>query len=298
MQGLLNRQEARRGMERIQGPTKDVLLDELCWGLRLFQRCGHSAHPDRVSDSALRLFWLFLEALDSVDELMRAGLVEPAAIQARTMLDVGLQLLYVVKRNDERVAAAYTTSIRRRSLKAAQLLTKGGEMRRELAAIAKKTHHLPDGFVDRFRDTAAEAKRIKATLSSPDWKEANDELERLKDPDRWFKAFGGPQNLPELARFVGLELWVRVFTNQWNGITHGLGGGRVFRPGAEGGVVPAPLRSPGAWEALLDTTHSLNVLVFRAMIARFREGEDPAFLQWLDSDVLPRFPKPNRAGKV
>jgi hypothetical protein len=287
-EGLLNRRlSAVLVQEQMRG-AHGLLFEEVKWGLGLYERLDRTGpRESRVFDSSIRLFWLYLEALDATDCLISAGAIGPARVQARTLLDMGLQLLYVLQRNDELVAAAYTTHRRRQHLREALRYRTGAQTRKEVEAEAKRTTNLPEDFVQRIPDSTAEAERLQRSLEGPLWRAASEELERLGDPDRWYRAFGGPANLKELARTVGMELVHRILYAPWSGFAHGNQTNRMEMPGDDGFYI-RPMRDGEGWEHLLEITTALTLRVFSSLIQRFRDGEQQALARWHDQILRPR----------
>lgn len=284
--GILNRQNSADLIRRYMGPSYELLRELLQYGLALMERTIDPTDNSMTRDAALRLYWQLLELLDSVDILVRAGAIHPAQIQARSLVDVALQLLYLLHRNEERVSAAYVTHFSRKRLKSAQTLVMGSQKRKEIEAEAKRTNGLPSGWLDRFPDSTPEVKLIQESLADPMWAEANHEQQQLKDPERWFAAFGGPRNLKALAKIVNLELWARYVYSPFGEPVHGGSPQRVF-PLAEGGVRIRPLRDCEDWHGVVDPCYTMTFEVFQAIIGRYREGEVRVFWGWYRQQVRP-----------
>jgi hypothetical protein len=284
--GILNRERSAELMRSRMGLSYELLREVLQYGLALMERVLNSGDDTRTRDAAVRLLWQHMELLDSVDILLRAGAVTPARVQVRSLVDVALQLLYLLHRNDEKVSAAYTTHYRRKRLKAAETMVGGSQKRKEIEAEAARTKHVQPGWLDRFPDSTAELQRIRESLAGPLWAEASAELDRLRDPERWFAAFGGPRNLKDLSRLVGMELWSRYVYRPWSEPAHGASPQRVFRP-FEDGFAIRPLRDCEDWDQVVDLCYTLSFEVFRAVIDRFRPGEETGFASWYRDHIRP-----------
>lgn len=286
--GLLNRGEAEAGIQVKMGKAYEILSLELEWGLGLFNRAVRSSPDTLVADAAARLFWLYLEALDATDLLISKGAIGPANVQARTLLEIGLQLLYLLKRNEERVAAAYTAHYTRKIMADNERFVAGSQMRKELETQVRRTKHLPDNFLSRFPDASDKVEELRRTLDAPTWRKANKELERLGNHDRWFRAFGGPSNLRELAREVEMEAWHWATYGSQSMPVHGATPQRVYAIVGEGVLKVTRLRDGEKWESLVTTCHVLNIEIYWAIIDHFRDGEREALKRWYVEQIRPK----------
>lgn len=275
-------------MEEQMGAAYDLLFRHLKFGLRILERCGNEGLETRMRDSVYRLFWQYLEALDGTDQLVREGVIRPASIHARTLFEIGLQLLYLLRQDDQALAAVYTTARRRDSLATAERMEKCSEKWKELKAEAQKSKIVEESFVERIPNQDLERKRLEESLQGELWKEANEELERIgKKP--WYYAYGGPPNLRELAREMGFPLAYRFFYKGWSRVVHGLSPEKVLIPDREAGEVKIrPLREPKGWKSLVEICYTFTIRVFERVLTHFRPGEHKSVARWYRDEVRPK----------
>lgn len=269
------------------GAAYDLLFHHLKYGLRILDRCGNEGLETRMHDSVYRLFWQYLEALDATDQLGRNSVIRPASAHARTLFEIGLQLLYLLEQDDEALAAVYTTARRRDSLATAERMEKGSEKWKELKAEAQQSKIMDESFVERIPDQAPERKRLEESLQEELWRKASEELERIGERP-WFHAYGGPPNLRELAREMGFPLAYRFFYEGWSRIVHGLSPEQVLIPDLKAKEVAIrPLRDPKGWRSLVEICYTFTIRVFEKVLTYFRPGEHKSVARWYRDEVRP-----------
>lgn len=289
--GFLNRRLSRRQAEEQMAGAYEVLLTAIKYGCLLLNRIGRTADDTWMRDSSFRLLWQYLEALDATDQLIREGAIQPAHVHARNVFDIGIQLLYLLDRDSERLAAAYTTARRRKYLKSAQRFVKGSQKRKELRAEAQKSVIPAVDLIDRLPDTEDEVRRLEESLQEDLWKEANQELKRLEARgDPWFAAFekSAPTDRAGLAREVGYPLHYRFFYKPWSRVVHGMAPEKPFTANPESGTVTVePFRKLQGWETLVSVTYGFTLSVYRRTTAYFRPGEKKGFARWYVNELRP-----------
>lgn len=288
--GLLNRQLARKNAKAHMGPAYDLLHLELKYGLGILERTARSGSYSMTLDATLRLFWLYLECLDAIDQLLRNGSAVPGVVQARQLLDLGLQLLYLLGEDDVRVSACYLTWWRRAKLRANKRMAPGTQTRKEVAAELEKTRFLSPDLLDHLSDPSEHIAEVEEDLQREPWREANEELQSLGTGKRWYAAYDGPTNVKELAREVGMEAWHRFLYSPWSNIIHIGTPERALVIGPDDSIGIRPLRSPDDWPGLTLICHGLTFQVFEAVLDAFRYGggESIALMRYYVTDLRER----------
>jgi hypothetical protein len=110
-----DRQPARDRIKEILGREYDLFRVQVGRGGRVLNSVCNTVPYFLLRDATAALLWQFLEALDGFDELVRAGNLGAAEIVGRTVLEDGLQLIYLLEQGDQRIALAYEVDRIRRN---------------------------------------------------------------------------------------------------------------------------------------------------------------------------------------
>ncbi len=286
--GLLNRQmAAQRAPEFMQG-AYDLLFEELKFGLRLLEATFPRVNDGQVAVTAIRLFRSYLEVLDGIDHLVRGMAIGAAHPLARTLLEIGLQLNYVLQRNEDRVAVAYEAHFLRQQ-RAAAIQLSDPRLRADLDREAAETKYVPADFLRTLPDFGGEAERIGELLGSPKYREADAELGSLPKKARWFRVFGGPANARELCRRVSRALLYAFSYVPLSGYVHGERAIETFLRVSGPLAAPWPLRSPknDDWKRLVTSCHILNMDVLQTYASHFQVGGGLDFAAWYARTIRP-----------
>lgn len=97
---LLDRDLARQAIAGAAGGVLDVLRDVVDEGTSLIghvvQTVGAAAEPRPAHVGLVLLLRHAVEIADGVDELVRAGAVQPSLLQVRAILEARMQVLYML----------------------------------------------------------------------------------------------------------------------------------------------------------------------------------------------------------
>ena len=103
----VNPGRARQRMTALMGPTAQKNLNFQALSSRVFLDLSRDAAYDtHVARALLGLYRQCMESFNAFVSLIFAGCIVPAAVQARTVIDLGAQFQYLVRRNNEHLAAA------------------------------------------------------------------------------------------------------------------------------------------------------------------------------------------------
>jgi len=333
---LLDRDLARQSVADVAGETSAIfrdIVDEGSWLLgRVVQTVGATASPRPAHVAVVLLLRHILSLADSVDELFRAGCVQPAMLPMRAILEARMQLLYILgERNpytqnpiekgdvdavprdpagrpfagaaleaiqDQRGRAYWVAELRRQRDTAMSL---------DAAVVAPRLEYLlgsatvPASLADPAvqAEAAASVARWNALLSATENAPVVAEFQRVRgkrkyDPD-WYSLWGGPQTVRGLARSVGMAFQYDWFYSRASRTMHGtdvLGQLGTERP--TGGRSVAPLREATGL-ANLSTAFVIQMsLVYRSAVIAVRPDEEPRTREWLERWWLRRSSGPDQ----
>lgn len=209
--------------------------------LRLQTQFGHEVlrdlalhATDEMDATVVLLLRQHLEYLDATDVLLRHVQIVPALVQTRTTLEAALQLGYVVRKRDVCIAAAYSVAQIRREEPTLTEMADDVNMPEEVREWAQ-------GLLTRLNQECR---------SSYPRRKADDALSGLKRFEPWYRVFGGPRNLRELAAQAGLEPIYRLAYPRLSAAVHAAHSMHGLRLGPD----PDP-REEDVWVAPLRSLH-------------------------------------------
>lgn len=312
---LLDRDLARQAIASAAGGVLDVLRDVVDEGTsligRVVQTVGAAGEPRSAHVGLVLLLRHAVEMADGVDELVRAGAVQPSLLQVRAILEARMQLLYMlcarnpaspnplgprdhdpVPRQPAGAALAGAALAQVQDLRGAAYFV--AEIRRQLqrveslesAAIADRleellgTRTVPPYITDPAvqAEAAAGAAGLRAVLSEPAYAPANAEFDRARGRSshdvHWYSLWGGPRSVRSLARSVGMAFQYDAMYAGSSRVTHG---GDVFaqlgRERAAGGRSVAPLRQPDRFRDVVASYVIHMLMLYRSVMEEVRPDE-------------------------
>lgn len=269
---------AARRIEKDMGALYPLLGDEVEFGLQTLLRCSRECPQKESRIVGLLLYHHYLENQDAVDMLVRAGAFGAANGQARACMEAALQLIYMLEKDDECLAAAYMISNTRAYFRFMDiLLAEEGETERNEVIRQHRKHH--DAVL----------------ASSYAFRKAAKEMERLGHRARWFHAFGGPKTFRDLLRVLKME---PLYATMYEPMSLAVHAGNAISAMSGKGIVGdsaneehwfRPLRSPeeGAWLNLVRSVHRLFFLSTMRVIIGHSPKYLPEMSDYFDQRVFP-----------
>lgn len=320
---LLDRDLARRTIAIAASGTLEVLRNVVDEGTallgRVVQTVGGDVEPRPAHLGLVLLLRHAVEMADGVDELVRAGAVQPSLLQVRAILEARMQLLFMLcDRNPagpnplgnedfdpvprDPAGAALTGAALEEVQDARGAAYYVAELRRQLRGVEALD---PQAMADRLEDllgtrtvppyitdpamqaeAAAGAARLRAILAEPRYAPVDAEFDRRRGRRphdvRWYSLWGGPRSVRGLARSVGMALQYDAMYAGSSTVTHG---GDVFaqlgRARPHGGHSVAPLRQS---DRLRDVVASYVIhmsMLYRRVVEEVRPAElDRLWQEW------------------
>lgn len=275
----LDRTMAARRIEKDMGALYTILGDEVDFGLQTLLTCSRECPQKESRIVGLLLYHHYLEHQDAADLLVRAGAFGAANAQARACVEAALQLIYMVKKNDELLAAAYIICNFRTFLRFNHILLE------------------EQGETERNEKLRKDHKEYEELLKSTyPFRKAKKEMERLGRRARWFQAFGGPKSFRALLRESDMEPFYETLYEPLSLAVHaGNAIGAMTGKGIAG--VPEteeywyrPLRSPeeGSWLNLVRNVHRMFFLSTMHVTISYSPTSLPKMINFYDEQVFPR----------
>lgn len=320
---LLDRHVARENARQVLGRLTDTTEDMVNEGTQLLARLVsvQAKAPRVLHSSLLMLLRHVIEHVDAADELFRAGILSPASLHVRSILEAHMQMLYMAGQRVEFVPSPLEASdvdpiprdpsgeeLIGTALRAAQDRRATAYIvcyfRKQLATSERYVQGTVEAWVERMTGTTAmpqivldaptqagiqqEIAGMKARLTEPEFQPVSTAFDlargkRNYDPS-WYSIDGGPSSVRALAASVGLAGSYDMFYSPSSEVMHAVHvQGQLGKAKDSGGHPPARLRQPGVLGASVARTLVLQVIqVYRFAIQHIRPADEPLWSQWAE----------------
>lgn len=261
------------------------------YGVSVFVRSWNEAERDERPVSALLVYHQLLDALDGTRALIAAGCGVGAIPVVRFIFECILAIDYMLHEDENRRSAAYLVTDLHRCIERLQLLdpeTPAGERLVERMRDDKRGRGLVgDPF---FRDRTREVALVEAALSHAALEEAETEWQRVRRKRKgrfpWYRLFGGPNNLRELADTVGRPFEYEAVYGLLSRSAHAEDPHRLRNCSAPG--LPVPRLRTSYWEFALAARLALlyGSTAHKRILEYYRPGE-LMHERWWASEIAP-----------
>lgn len=171
------------------------------------------------------LFRHYLDILDSISILTKEGCGDTVKLLARGALETHLNIEYLFEKDSNNRAMAFLVTDILSQIKSVKKIHPGEQTGKNF----KKTYE-KEGVLSKLNiaDTSELDSFIKSkenVLNLPQFQTAYEEYNRLKQlgekNPKWYRYFGGPSSLEELAKHLNQHTFYELIYRKWSGATHG-----------------------------------------------------------------------------
>lgn len=289
---LLDREFSKAVVSPITEVASPLLRELVDSGLMIFRRCEVEAARTGTENEDIAAFAQYrhiIEMVDGIEVLVTQSCGTAAIPVLRTVFEGTLGLLYLLEDESKYVERALSWLVAdiHIGIRARQVLEPGTEKGKEYAQLYGKELGRVIPTVPNA-SLAAEIQQLESQLQTPQFAPIDAEYTRTKkalnrNPD-WFSLFGGPKNRAELAERLGRGTMYRLLYGDWSTLSHGNDLRRYLSTDAGRPAYDA-VRRPNELQSISQLAALLLVMASRAMIGRFRRGEN--LEPWYTRDVKP-----------
>jgi hypothetical protein len=214
--------ERRKEALRLLGGADRIVRGYIQAGLRLLDDVAADPPPHLTGRTILGISRDILAAADAVQVLLEQGAADTALPNARVLLELTASMVYLGRRNDERVAFG-------RQLLGFDQAVENFENERSRILRANPDHdrRYLDEMVEYFHRTRDEFEP-DSHLRRPVEREIARLREESDGPVRWYSLFGGPRSIRRL--FVEAQL-TEVYDSCYRSWSQAAHGTNAFHPG-------------------------------------------------------------------
>ncbi len=221
--------------------------------------------------------------LDATVVLLRQGAVLAANLAVRSMFESCAYIEWILKADSERRAKQYFVWHWRKELDWTRVAIPGTRENERIKPAYKteigKVYF--ENLKQRQDSAKKKEKELLDILDSADFKEVNDEFERLRAgkkgkrsnfDSQWYSLFGGPSNFRELCVKLSLEGEYDIFYSHASGVMHAMTQMKMItHQGSE--ILFEPIRSLDGFGDVARYCASLAIKTFPLVLRQYRMGE-------------------------
>lgn len=293
--GILDRQESAKHVKEHFQETVALLREIIDYGTHLIPRCYTTAEKKDLP-AAIVLGTLLKHAiamLDAIEILVSQGVVFSAYLPARGLFETYLFVHWILKEDTERRVKQYYVWHLRQELKWAKRGVVGSQDQEDFfSAVGEFAKVFSEDIKSKQTDIQKQIESIEKLLNSDEYKELNQDFERLKskktglDVD-WFRP-EGPSTRYKMARDLGLGAQYTVFYNQYSEVMHATATKEHIRFEDET-LTFIPIRNLEGIKTLLQPVITYTLAIYRAVLTHFRPGELGNFARKYAAEWRQRF---------
>ncbi len=293
LKSLLDRDLSRvAAMEVIENDS--ALLREIVnYATNAWARCADSAKGNENEDVAVTsLYYHIIEMTDGIDVLISQQCTVPAIPLLRSSFEANLSLRYILQdRYVERSLAWLAHDIRRR-IGIYEALDPSTERGKQAQAINNADHVAKSIDFSDIGPTKENADRLRRLLDKKQFRPVVQEIENLRTrgerSPKWFRLFGGPRTLFELAQRLKEGAHYEILYRYWSEVAHATSVERIIAPDKSGSFGVRRMRDPNDTGQIASMAASFLLEATRRMLLRFRPGEEGNLKTWYIVEVQAR----------
>lgn len=282
-----------KGMDIIE--IASPLLQELVnYSTNALVRCETSTSGEENEDLAvLALYLHIIEMTDSIEVLVSQSCPIPAIPLIRSSFEALLSIEYILEVDYVRRSLSWLAGYVHKRLAFYESLdpsTMRGKSFQKALSADKMLRNLKLPFPDSAEVQRAIA-NLQRLLARPQFQPIEAELSKCKRKYKrrpnWYRLFGGPSSLQELARHLNRNAQYEFLYRHWSTISHAHDFSRFLTRTTEGDSAIRGLRDPSQIKHVTIFTASFILNATPLVLGKFRPGEDIA--EWYKREVRERF---------
>lgn len=283
---LLDPETAVAGIGQVIDLVSPLLREVVNHASMAFQRCHVEMASGTVPDESLAPLTLYrnvIEFSDAIEVLFSQSCMPASIPLLRSSFEASLALEYILSADYSRRALAWYCEQVHDRIRICRLGDHSTAAGRD---FFNALHPNSPASWPELLDVRAEIDHYRDLLNEPHLQQINSDYEALRRP-RWYKLYGGPSNIRELAICLDHRVEYDYLYRVWSSVAHCTNLSEYFTVGSPDRGAFCSIRNPSDIRNLATYAVAFLLRSTRAMIARFRLGED--ITRWYMSEVSPRW---------
>jgi len=267
------------------------LLEELVnFGSSTLVRCATSATGEDNEDLAAQfLYRHILEMTDATQALVAQACAVPAIPLVRSTFEALIALDYIVADRGTYVqrSLAWLVDYLHRKLQVYELLDPTTPAGIEFQAAIRRDKTIGTVPLPPIANVDKAIANLTDLLADPQFATLDADFLALPTPRSWYRLYGGPTNLRELAYAVDRSALYDFMYRYWSRIAHATDFGPFITPTAQGHGTIRPIRDPTELKNTASFAATLMLAATDDLIRHFRPTEDTK--TWYEREVGPMY---------
>jgi hypothetical protein len=283
---IYGRDEAEAFVKEKLSVYIDFLQDLANFGSDLIPRCYVSSNRtpgDTVLIASLLKHVVCM--LDGIVILLKQGAVFPSELQLRSLFEAHAYIQWILKSDTERKALQYSVWHWRRDLDWTRSVLEGTKENERLNAALNPKAEVSTAYISSMKgrqdEVKAKEKELLELLNAPEFKEVNDEFERLRTDNKgkrskrdrdWYSLFSGPSNLRQLCEKLSIEGEYDIFYSSSSEVAHATTQKKMIsHQGGE--IIFEQIRNMNRFDQIVRYSSSLIFRTYRIILEKYRPEE-------------------------
>jgi len=290
LQSILYRNLSKAQARPVIELASSVLQELVNFASNALVRCATSTKGQENEDLALlSLYRHIMEMTDGVEVLISQSSVTPGVPLIRSSFEALISMEYIVEDDAQYVtrSLAWLVDYVHQRLDLYESLdpstSRGQEFQRALNQdkIVKTIAVPPQASVSQA------IANLQDLLAKPQLAAIDEDFTQLRGQRKWYRLYGGPNNIRELARRVGRGAQYDFLYRYWCRVSHAHDFAPFIARTPDGQGAIRGIRDPSDLKNVASFAASFMLGATRALIGKFRPGED--IRTWYVRDVRPGY---------
>jgi hypothetical protein len=292
LESIIYRDLAKANAKPLIDIAIPVLHELVNFASNAIVRCSTSSSANKNEDLAiLSLFRHVMEMTDGIEELLAESCVMPAIPLLRSSFEALISIEYIT--NDPSIyvmrSLAWLVDYMHQRIAMYERLNPSTGKGKEFQESIKKDQSVQTLALPPASEVSKVTSNLTSLLSDPQFFRINSDFLGLKGAKKWFRLYGGPENLRELSHFVGRAALYDFMYRYWSRVTHAQDFSPFITKSSSGHGTIRPIRDPTEMKNVANFAATVMLASIRALIGWFRPDEN--IKPWYLKEVRPGYVK-------
>ena len=223
---FISRQIDEPKISQILEHMSSLIEEVVNYGSHVFRWAIDSIKAGDENAPALLMYRHIFELIDSASVLVRNACAEPCNILLRCLFESVLNYEYLFEKEFQTRGMDFLVWHRRKSLEVLKRFDP-----REAAFVRFEKMKEKDKISKNIQgravpDIEERIKSLQAIFLLPSYRDSSAEFDRIvalngRPPKNWYSMRNGPDNLRQLAEYLGFPAQYEILYSSWSGLVHG-----------------------------------------------------------------------------
>lgn len=271
----------------IAGPLLRELVN---YGTNALVRCATSTQGKENEDlAALSLYRHILEMTDGVESLISQACAIPSIPLVRSSFESLVSLEYIIENDADYVtrSLSWLVGYTHQRLEMYELLDPSTGRGAEFQRSIQKDDSIRSLSLPPKSTIARAINKLNNLLSDSQFAAVNQDFFNLQGRKAWYRLYGGPNTLRDLAHRVGRSALYDFMYRYWSRVTHAQDFAPFIARTAQGEGAIRSIRDPQELKNVASFSATIMLAGTRRLIGKFRPRED--IKTWYERDIRPLY---------